>query len=47
MIRRRRCSHSKADKDWDHAHHDTNGFVLYAYGQPLIVDLRYLQTSGV
>jgi hypothetical protein len=28
-------------KDWDHAHHDTNSFVLYAYGQPLLVDLRY------
>jgi|GEM_PF-1062414 len=28
-------------KDWDHAHHDTNSFVLYAYGRPLIVDLLY------
>jgi hypothetical protein len=27
--------------DWDHQHHDVNSFVLYAYGQPLIVDLRY------
>ncbi|MFB3882784.1 MAG: heparinase II/III family protein [Armatimonadota bacterium] len=28
-------------KDWDHAHHDTNSFVLYAYGKPLLVDLLY------
>ncbi len=28
-------------KDWDHQHHDTNHFVLYAYGKPLIVDLFY------
>lgn len=28
-------------KDWDHQHHDTNHFVLYAYGRPLIVDLLY------
>ena len=28
-------------KDWDHYHHDTNGFVLYAYGRPLIIDLFY------
>ena len=28
-------------KDWDHSHHDTNSFVLYAFGQPLLVDLRY------
>ncbi|MDP6776879.1 MAG: heparinase II/III family protein, partial [Candidatus Latescibacteria bacterium] len=28
-------------KDWDHNHHDTNGFVLYAYGRPLITDLFY------
>jgi len=27
--------------DWDHQHHDINSFVLYAYGQPLVVDLRY------
>ena len=28
-------------KDWDHYHDDMNSFVLYAYGQPLIVDLNY------
>jgi len=28
-------------RDWDHQHHDTNHFVLYAYGRPLIVDLLY------
>ncbi len=28
-------------KDWDHQHHDTNSFVLYAYGRPLLVDLLY------
>lgn len=28
-------------KDWDHQHHDTNHFVLYAQGRPLIVDLLY------
>lgn len=28
-------------KEWDHYHHDTNHFVLYACGQPLIVDLFY------
>ena len=28
-------------KDWDHPHHDTNSFVLYAYGRPLVVDLLY------
>jgi hypothetical protein len=28
-------------KDWDHFHHDTNSFVLYALGRPLIVDLPY------
>jgi hypothetical protein len=28
-------------KDWDHHHHDTNHFVLYAHGRPLIVDLHY------
>ncbi len=28
-------------KDWDHHHHDTNSFVLYAYGRPLLVDLLY------
>ncbi len=28
-------------KDWDHAHHDTNHFVLFAHGEPLIVDLFY------
>ncbi len=28
-------------KEWDHYHHDTNHFVLYAYHEPLIVDLFY------
>ena len=28
-------------KNWDHGHHDTNSFVLYAYGRPLLVDLLY------
>jgi hypothetical protein len=28
-------------KDWDHNHHDTNGFVLFSQGRPLIVDLLY------
>jgi hypothetical protein len=28
-------------KDWDHYHHDTNSFVLYARGRPLLVDLMY------
>lgn len=28
-------------KDWDHFHDDTNSFVLYSHGQPLIVDLNY------
>lgn len=28
-------------KDWDHQHHDLNSFVLYAYGEPLIIDLQY------
>jgi hypothetical protein len=28
-------------KDWDHAHHDTNSIVLYAHGRPLIIDLLY------
>ncbi len=28
-------------KDWDHSHHDTNSFVLYAHGKPLIIDLLY------
>jgi len=28
-------------KDWDHYHHDTNSFVLYAHGAPLLVDLLY------
>jgi hypothetical protein len=28
-------------KEWDHSHHDTNSFVLYALGRPLLVDLFY------
>ena len=28
-------------KEWDHSHHDTNSFVLYAYGKPLLIDLFY------
>jgi hypothetical protein len=28
-------------QDWDHLHHDLNGFVLYAYGKPLIAELWY------
>jgi len=28
-------------KEWDHSHHDTNSFVLYARGEPLLVDLFY------
>lgn len=28
-------------KEWDHSHHDTNSFVLYARGKPLLVDLFY------
>lgn len=29
------------EKDWDHYHHDSNSFVLYAEGRPLLVDLLY------
>ena len=28
-------------KEWDHSQHDTNSFVLYAYGKPLLIDLFY------
>ena len=28
-------------KEWDHSHHDTNSFVLYALGKPLLIDLFY------
>jgi hypothetical protein len=28
-------------KEWDHSHHDTNSFVLYALGRPLLIDLFY------
>jgi hypothetical protein len=31
-------------QDWDHLHHDLNGFVLYAYGKPLIAELWYPMT---
>jgi hypothetical protein len=28
-------------KEWDHSHHDTNSFVLYALEKPLLIDLFY------
>jgi hypothetical protein len=28
-------------KEWDHSQHDTNSFVLYALGRPLLIDLFY------
>jgi len=28
-------------KEWDHNHHDTNSFVLYAHGRSLLIDLFY------
>jgi peptidoglycan/xylan/chitin deacetylase (PgdA/CDA1 family) len=30
--------------DWDHHHHDGNSIVLYAYGEPLLVDFFYPRT---
>jgi len=35
-------------KDWDHQHHDSNSFVLYAKGVQLLVDLLYpMQLWGI
>jgi hypothetical protein len=32
-------------QDWDHSHHDGNSFVLYAYGEPLLIDTYYPRTN--